>query len=240
MPAEDPTIAEVWDTIPELMKKDFAKIIDAIVTKRRRPKVHISKDFFEHTLNEDQKTAVYYLFAMAQEGYAHSVLWDYIDEYHKEIKEPRKEKRMNFNFATMSDEELLAIQKALNAEKVTRGGLGLHKYDLKRPGEEWYNMITDACKAKGETDESLEYRTKHPYFLIINEMFTLCDYTCENYFIKDTSNKNGGIKSQCISKFGGSTVIEHHEEYKAMWDEMVQVVDKYLHIMQEKREGKKE
>lgn len=145
---------------------------------------------------------------------------------------------MNFNFATMSDEELLAIQKALNAEKVTRGGLGLHKYDLKRPGEEWYNMITNACKAKGGTDESLEYRTKHPYFLIINEMFSLCDYTCENYFIKDTSNRNG-TKSQCISKFGGSTVIEYHEEYKSMWDEMVQVVDKYLHIMQEKREGKK-
>ena len=127
METYDPTVQEVWDTVPRDIQKEIVKVANAIANRKKVPYLRLSKSEFDNRLNDDQKTAIWYLIGEAAEGFVHPIIRDYF--------------------------------------------------------------------------------------------------------------KRNGTKSQCVSKFGGSTVIEHHEEYKAMWVELVQVVDKYLRIMKEMREG---
>lgn len=133
------------------------------------------------------------------------------------------------NLTKLSDKELIELEKKIAEEKEARKTSLMYKRNLEIGHERFEKMsalLNRYIREKGgHTD--IKNALHHPVHKIQGDVFNICDYVHGNFTVKERK----GISEEVLRCDGARLLMDDKEAYKAMYDELYSVIDKWVDKM---------
>lgn len=133
------------------------------------------------------------------------------------------------NLTKLSDKELIELEKKIAEEKEARKTSLMYKRNLEIGHERFEKMsalLNRYIRIKG-SDYDIHKSIHNPVFKIQSDVFNICDYVHGNFTVKERK----GISEGVIRCDGARLLMDDKEAYKAMYDELYSVIDKWVDKM---------
>lgn len=133
------------------------------------------------------------------------------------------------NLTKLSDKDLIELEKKIAEEKENRKTSLMYKRNL-GIGHERYEkttaLLNSYIRSKG-SDYDINKSIHSPVFKIQSDVINICDYVHGNFTVKERK----GITDRVIKCDGARLLMDDKEAYKAMYDELYSVIDKWVDKM---------
>jgi len=133
------------------------------------------------------------------------------------------------NLTKLSDKDLIELEKKIAEEKEARKTSLMYKRNL-GIGHERYEktsaLLNNYIRSKG-SDYDIHKSIHSPVFKIQSDVFNICDYVHGNFTVQERK----GITNSVIKCDGARLLMDDKEAYKAMYDELYSVIDKWVDKM---------
>ena len=130
------------------------------------------------------------------------------------------------NLTKLSDKDLIELEKKIAEEKEARKTSLMYKRNL-GIGHERYEktsaLLNRYIRIKG-SDYDIHKSIHSPVVKIQSDVINICDYIHGNFTVKESYG--GGIRCD-----GSRLLMDDKEAYKAMYDELYSVIDKWVDKM---------
>ena len=130
------------------------------------------------------------------------------------------------NLTKLSDKDLIELEKKIAEEKEARKTSLMYKRNLDIGHERFEKtsaLLNSYIRSKG-SDYDIHKSIHSPVFKIQSDVFNICDYVHGNFTVKESYG--GGIRCD-----GARLLMDDKEAYKAMYDELYSVIDKWVDKM---------
>lgn len=130
------------------------------------------------------------------------------------------------NLTKLSDKDLIELEKKIAEEKEARKTSLMYKRNLDIGHERFEKtsaLLNRYIRSKG-SDYDIHKSIHSPVFKIQSDVFNICDYVHGNFTVKESY----GGRIRCD---GSRLLMDDKEAYKAMYDELYSVIDKWVDKM---------
>lgn len=130
------------------------------------------------------------------------------------------------NLTKLSDKDLIELEKKIAKEKEARKTSLMYKSNLGIGHERFEKtsaLLNSYIRSKG-SDYDIHKSLHSPVFKIQSDVFNICDYIHGNFTVKE--RYDGKIRCD-----GARLLMDDKEAYKAMYDELYSVIDKWVDKM---------
>ena len=133
------------------------------------------------------------------------------------------------NLTKLSDKDLIELEKKIAEEKENRKTSLMYKRNL-GIGHERFDKTSELLnryirEKGGHTD--IRDVLHNPVYKIQGDVFNICDYIHGNFTVKERKGMTDGV----IRCDGARLLMDDKEAYKAMYDELYSVIDKWVDKM---------
>lgn len=133
------------------------------------------------------------------------------------------------NLTELSDKDLIELEKKIAEEKEARKTSLMYKRNLGIGNERFEKMsvlLNSYIREKGGHAD-IRDAVHNPVYKIQGDVFNICDYVHGNFTVKERKRMSEGV----IRCDGARLLMDDKEAYKAMYDELYSVIDKWVDKM---------